>query len=39
VKIVDVAVGILRNDNKVLLAHRPQPNPYDGWWEFPGGKV
>ena len=38
-KIVDVAVGILRNDNKVLLAQRPQPKPYHGWWEFPGGKV
>jgi len=39
VKIVDVAVGILRNDNKVLLAQRPEPKPYHGWWEFPGGKV
>jgi 8-oxo-dGTP diphosphatase len=39
VKIVDVAVGILRNDNKVLLAQRPKPKPYQGWWEFPGGKV
>ena len=38
-KIVDVAVGILRNDNKVLLAQRPPPKPYHGWWEFPGGKV
>jgi 8-oxo-dGTP diphosphatase len=34
-----VAVGILqRADGQVLLAQRPKGKPYEGWWEFPGGK-
>ncbi|MBC3930976.1 NUDIX domain-containing protein [Undibacterium curvum] len=37
---VDVAVGILmRPDGDVLLAQRPPGKPYEGYWEFPGGKV
>jgi len=37
---IDVAVGILMQPNgDVLLAQRPVGKPYDGYWEFPGGKV
>jgi 8-oxo-dGTP diphosphatase len=40
VKPVDVAVGILVKPNgDVLLGQRPAGKPYDGYWEFPGGKV
>ncbi len=37
---IDVAVGILMKPNgDVLLGQRPPGKPYDGYWEFPGGKV
>ncbi|EEO28283.1 8-oxo-dGTP diphosphatase MutT [Oxalobacter paraformigenes] len=37
---IDVAVGILMKDNgDVLLAQRPAGKAYEGYWEFPGGKV
>ncbi len=37
---IDVAVGILMKPNgDVLLGQRPEGKPYDGYWEFPGGKV
>ncbi len=37
---IDVAVGILMKPNgDVLLAQRPTGKPYEGYWEFPGGKV
>jgi 8-oxo-dGTP diphosphatase len=37
---IDVAVGILIKPNgDVLLAQRPAGKPYEGYWEFPGGKV
>ncbi len=37
---VDVAVAVLvRADGRVLLALRPKPKVYAGYWEFPGGKV
>jgi 8-oxo-dGTP diphosphatase len=39
-KPVDVAVGILMKANgDVLLGQRPTGKPYEGYWEFPGGKV
>ena len=39
-KPVDVAVGILIAPNgDVLLGQRPAGKPYEGYWEFPGGKV
>ncbi|MES2979422.1 MAG: NUDIX domain-containing protein [Pseudomonadota bacterium] len=38
--VVDVAVGILlRPDGKFLLTSRPQGKVYEGYWEFPGGKL
>ncbi|MBC7858223.1 MAG: NUDIX domain-containing protein [Burkholderiaceae bacterium] len=39
-KPIDVAVGVLiRPNGDVLLGQRPAGKPYDGYWEFPGGKV
>jgi 8-oxo-dGTP diphosphatase len=38
--ITEVAVGIIiSNDNEYLLANRPVGKPYEGYWEFPGGKI
>jgi 8-oxo-dGTP diphosphatase len=40
VSIVRVAAAvILRRDGRVLLAQRPPGKPYEGYWEFPGGKL
>jgi 8-oxo-dGTP diphosphatase len=39
-RITDVAVGVmLRADGSFLLAQRPAGKPYEGYWEFPGGKL
>jgi 8-oxo-dGTP diphosphatase len=39
-KPIDVAVGILIAPNgDVLLGQRPPGKPFEGYWEFPGGKV
>ena len=37
--IINVAVGILRKENKILITKRPEGKPYSGYWEFPGGKI
>jgi 8-oxo-dGTP diphosphatase len=40
IKIVEVAVAILQQpDGTFLMAQRPQGKAYEGYWEFPGGKV
>ncbi len=37
---INVAVGILMKSNgDILLGQRPAGKPYEGYWEFPGGKV
>lgn len=37
---VEVAVGVLlRPDGTFLLTSRPPGKVYEGYWEFPGGKV
>lgn len=37
--VVQVAVGVLtREDGAFLLTSRPKGKPYEGYWEFPGGK-
>ncbi len=37
---VQVAVGVLmRSDNSFLLTSRPEGKAYEGFWEFPGGKL
>ena len=39
-KPIDVAVGILMKPNgDVLLGQRPVGKAYEGYWEFPGGKI
>jgi 8-oxo-dGTP diphosphatase len=39
-RIVDVAAGVIqRPDGSFLLAQRPQGKAYEGFWEFPGGKI
>ena len=39
-KVVDVAVGVLlRPDGDFLLTSRPLGKVYEGYWEFPGGKL
>jgi len=34
-----VACALIDQDNRVLIARRPQGKPMAGLWEFPGGKV
>ena len=37
---VNVSVAVLINaDYQVLLGQRPFPKSWEGWWEFPGGKI
>ena len=38
-KPVDVAVGILMKRRRRAAGQRPPGKPFDGYWEFPGGKV
>ena len=39
-KVVDVAVGVLiQADGRFLLTSRPHGKVYEGYWEFPGGKL
>lgn len=39
-QVLDVAVAIIqREDGRVLLAQRPAGKPWEGYWEFPGGKI
>ena len=38
--LVEVAVGVLiRPDGAFLLTSRPAGKAYEGYWEFPGGKL
>jgi 8-oxo-dGTP diphosphatase len=38
--VVDVAVGVLMQaDGHFLLTSRPEGKVYEGYWEFPGGKL
>ncbi|MBC8006731.1 MAG: Nudix family hydrolase [Prolixibacteraceae bacterium] len=38
--VVDVAVAVVEHDDgRFLLAQRPIGKVYEGYWEFPGGKV
>jgi 8-oxo-dGTP diphosphatase len=35
----EVAVGILRNNGKILICQRKKGGRYEFKWEFPGGKL
>ena len=37
--VVEVAVGVHIQNQRVLLGQRPNGKPYAGYWEFPGGKL
>lgn len=39
VGMIDIAVGVLQQDNKVCLSLRQKHQSHAGHWEFPGGKV
>lgn len=38
-KYIHAVVGIIKKENKFLIAERPKDKPYSGYWEFPGGKI
>lgn len=39
-KTLPVVVGIVRRpDGAVLMGTRPMGKPFEGYWEFPGGKI
>ncbi|MFZ2389131.1 MAG: NUDIX domain-containing protein [Polaromonas sp.] len=39
-KVVEVSVGVLiQPDGQFLLTSRPPGKVYEGYWEFPGGKL
>lgn len=38
VRTVDVAIGIVLRDNRVLICRRRKDGHLAGYWEFPGGK-
>lgn len=38
-KMLTVAIGIIINENQVLVEQRPAHLAYGGYWAFPGGKV
>ena len=39
-KLIEVAVGVLiQPDGRFLLTSRPAGKVYEGYWEFPGGKL
>ena len=37
-KFVDVAIAIIRHENRLLICQRGPDGPLAGYWEFPGGK-
>jgi A/G-specific adenine glycosylase len=37
-KEIDVVIGLVCRDGKILISQRRQQDPLGGYWEFPGGK-
>jgi 8-oxo-dGTP diphosphatase len=38
-KVVEVAVGVIKANNKIFISKRHDTQHQGGLWEFPGGKV
>ncbi len=38
-QVIEIAVGILKSGNEVLLSQRQPHQDLAGYWEFPGGKI
>jgi 8-oxo-dGTP diphosphatase len=38
-RVVQVSIGIIQKDGKLLITRRGAASTYSGLWEFPGGKV
>lgn len=36
---INVVAGILKKDNKILIARKKEGKSLAGYWEFPGGKI
>jgi 8-oxo-dGTP diphosphatase len=36
---VEIAVAVVEDDGRFLIARRPLGSPLAGYWEFPGGKI
>lgn len=36
---IKVVAGILKKDNKILIARKKEGKSLAGYWEFPGGKI
>ena len=40
IPVIEVVVAVIaKSDGSFLLARRPENKPYEGYWEFPGGKI
>jgi len=40
IPVIEVVVAVItKSDGSFLLARRPKSKPYEGYWEFPGGKI
>ena len=35
---IDVAIGVIARDNRILICQRKNNDSFGGFWEFPGGK-
>lgn len=38
-RIIKAVAGVLIDNDKVLMASRPEGKSHAGFWEFPGGKI
>ena len=37
-KQIDVAIGVVKRDGRILICQRKSEDTFGGLWEFPGGK-
>jgi mutator protein MutT len=38
-KQIDVAIGVVQRDGRILICQRKSEDTFGGLWEFPGGKL